>query len=264
MYIIVGISEGFRVGCRPLATLQASSHNLPAASNHKEVVTDYLMKECSLGRIVKPVGSEAHKVHTSPFGVIPKKSSGKWRLIVDLSSPRGKSVNDAIDEELASLSYVSVDNVLEAIVTLGGEAFLGKGDIKEAYRQIPIHPEDAGLLGMQWEGQIYMDLRLPFGLRSAPKIFSAVADTFQWVLLARGVFHYVDDFVIVGRTKGECKRALDVMEETAEELGIQTEPSKREGPSRILTFLGVELDLDRLEVRLPHVKVDELRCMLAL
>ena len=261
MYIIVGISEGFRW---PLATLQASSHNLPAASNHKEVVTDYLMKECSLGRIVKPVGSEAHKVHTSPFGVIPKKSSGKWRLIVDLSSPRGKSVNDAIDEELASLSYVSVDNVLEAIVTLGGEAFLGKGDIKEAYRQIPIHPEDAGLLGMQWEGQIYMDLRLPFGLRSAPKIFSAVADTFQWVLLARGVFHYVDDFVIVGRTKGECKRALDVMEETAEELGIQTEPSKREGPSRILTFLGVELDLDRLEVRLPHVKVDELRCMLAL
>ena len=33
----------------------------------------------------------------SPFGVIPKgHTPGKWRLIVDLSSPKGGSVNDGI------------------------------------------------------------------------------------------------------------------------------------------------------------------------
>ena len=35
-------------------------------------------------------------VHISPFGIIPKKTMGKYRLIVDLSgqvSPTGKSKN---------------------------------------------------------------------------------------------------------------------------------------------------------------------------
>ena len=43
---------------------------------------------------------------------MPKKNRlDKWRLIVNLSAPEGRSVNDGIDKELASLSYVSVDDV---------------------------------------------------------------------------------------------------------------------------------------------------------
>ena len=39
-------------------------------------------------------------VHVSPYGVIPKKSKpNKWRLILDLSSPTGHSVNEGIDKE---------------------------------------------------------------------------------------------------------------------------------------------------------------------
>ena len=37
--------------------------------------------------------SEVPEVHLNRFGVIPKSSQpGKWRLIVDLSHPEGKSV----------------------------------------------------------------------------------------------------------------------------------------------------------------------------
>ena len=57
-------------------------------------------------------------VHISPFGVIPKKNKpNEWRLILDLSSPQGSSVNDGISKELCSLSYVSVDDVVNKIVT---------------------------------------------------------------------------------------------------------------------------------------------------
>ncbi len=52
-----------------------------------------------------------------------------------------------------------------------------KGDILSAYRNIPVH--DRALLGMEWEGQLFVDRVLPFGLRSAPKIFLAVADAAQ-------------------------------------------------------------------------------------
>ena len=46
-----------------------------------------------------------------------------------------------------------------------------------------------------------MDGCLPFGLRSAPLLFTAVEDALQWVMEARGVAwlgHYIDDFITVG------------------------------------------------------------------
>lgn len=53
---------------------------------------------------------------------------------------------------------------------------------------------------MSFEGELYIDPMLPFGLRSAPKIFNAVADALNWILKQSGirqVFHYLDDFVII-------------------------------------------------------------------
>jgi len=55
-------------------------------------------------------------------------------------------------------------------------------DIESAYRQIPVHPQDRILQAVEWEGSVYVDPMLPFGLRSAPKIFTTVADTLQWCL----------------------------------------------------------------------------------
>ena len=43
--------------------------------------------------------------------MIPKQHQpGKWRLIVDLSHPKGASMNDGIEADLCSLSYVSIDD----------------------------------------------------------------------------------------------------------------------------------------------------------
>ena len=71
------------------------------------------MKECSEGRVLGPLDpSQYPAIQVSRFGVIPKGSSGKWRLIVDLSAPEGHSVNDGIRREWCSLTYVSVDDAV--------------------------------------------------------------------------------------------------------------------------------------------------------
>ena len=57
-----------------------------------------------------------------------------------------------------------------------------KLDIKDAYRIVPVHLDDYHLLGIKWKGSTYVDRALPFGLRSAPKIFNAIADVIAWVL----------------------------------------------------------------------------------
>ena len=76
-------------------------------------------------------------------------------------------------------------------------------DLESTYRYpiIPVHPSDRHLMGMEWNGKIYVDLALPFGLRSARKIFNSVADALEWILYQFGiqeVFHYLDDYTTKG------------------------------------------------------------------
>ena len=95
-------------------------------------------------------------------------------------SPHGKSVNDGISSELASLSYISIDEIARRVASMGRGTLLAKMDIHNAYRLVPVHPEDRVLLGMRWKGMVYVDTRLPFRLQSALKIFTAVANALEW------------------------------------------------------------------------------------
>ena len=151
----------------------------------------YLQEEVSSGRVIDVGDSktaESLGVHCSPFGVIPKTGRpGRWRLIIDLSSLEQSSVNDGISKELSSLSYLSVDDVIAEEVRRGRGTLMAKVDIKKAYRNVPVHPVDRLLLGIQWHGRVYVDGCLPFGLRSASLLFTAVVDALQWVMEARGV-----------------------------------------------------------------------------
>ena len=142
-----------------------------------EVVSAYLAKECAEGRVLGPF--EEHslpQLHVNRIGVVPKHAPGEERLIVDLSYPEGYSVNDGVSKPWCSLSYISVDTAARVVAQKGQRAQLAKIDIKSAYRMLPVHPDDHWLLGMRWEGMLFIDAALPFGLRSTPKIFMAVAD----------------------------------------------------------------------------------------
>ena len=79
---------------------------------------------------------------------------------------------------------------------------MSKVDLSSAFRLIPIRPQDRPLLGCVWQSQYYVDLQLPFGLRSAPAIFNCLADGLQFILSHNyGISHlnhYLDDFFTVG------------------------------------------------------------------
>ncbi len=142
-----------------------------SASDHPEIVTNYLSLERTTGRI----GHHPHKARSQyKPAVIPKKSKpGKWRLIIDLSAPDGHSVNDGIDK---TMCYVKIDHV---VLSLPPGALMAKIDIQHAYRNVPVHPDDRHL---RWKDEVLIDKVLPFGLRSAPFIFTAVADALQWII----------------------------------------------------------------------------------
>jgi len=265
-FFISGMQEGFRIGFTSCSTnIKSAKRNLQCAVEHPEVVESYLADEVALGRVSGPFPySSVPYAHISRFGVIPKNHQpNKWRLIVDLSHPKGCSVNSGISKELCSLSYITVDNAIQQAQGLGKGTLLTKIDIKNAFRLLPVHPADRHLLVMRWKQQLYIDTCLPFGLRSAPKLFNILADLLSWVLEQQGVspiLHYLDDFLTLAPPDSTtCQRNLDIIKSVCHYLGVPLAVEKVEGPSTSLTFLGIVLDTVRMEARLPTDKLHRIR-----
>ena len=207
-------------------------------------------------------------VHLSRFGVIPKSHQpNKWRLIVDLSYPRGKSVNSSIPKELSSMTYITIDDAISEVLSRGPGTLLAKIDVRSAFRLVPVHPADRHLLAMEWKSGIFIDTCLPFGLRSSPKLFNILADFLAWILEHQGVsclLHYLDDFLTIGRPcSNECHQNLHIMIQVCQLLNVPLAIEKVEGPSTVLEFLGILLDTVRMQARLPEDKLARLRAMVS-
>ena len=81
---------------------------------------------------------------------------------------------------------------------------------------------------------------------------------------AKHVYHYVDDFISVGRPRSmECAETLAIMKATCNDSGAPVEEEKCEGPATTLPFLGMELDTVKLEIRLPSDKLERLKLLTA-
>ena len=260
-YVLWGMEHGFRIGIDSTRQMIPAKKNMLSANQNPEVIEKYIQAEVEKGNMIGPFSPDIFpSAHTNRSGVIPKKHQpGKW---TDLSYPDGKSVNDSIDKQVCSMKYVSVRDVANTAVALGRGVLIAKIDIKAAYRLVPVNPQDRLWLATKWDGGMYIDCMLPFGLRSAPKIFNALADALEWVVAKEGVehiYHYLDDYAMVGPPdSAACQRYLDTMTRVCSDLGIPLAPEKQEGPSTIITFLGIEIDTVRQRLQLPKEKLERL------
>ena len=73
-------------------------------------------------------------------------------------------------------------------------------------------------IGTSWDydgRKIYVDAALSFGLRSAPKIFTALAYAATWGLRSLGIRyidHYLDDWITIGSpVSSECEKNCALM-----------------------------------------------------
>ena len=268
-YVIQGLRNGFHLGFTYSTSLKSATGNMASALLNPQVIDNYLQSEVQSGRVAGPFSQPPLSgLHVSRFGVIPKRHQpGKWRLILDLSSPAGHSVNDGIAGEDYSLQYMKVDDIIAGIMRLGRGSLMAKFDVQNAYRIVPVHTEGRPLLGMKWRGAFYADMVLPFGVRSAPYIFTCIADLVEWVAKQNYdvtfLMHYLDDFHTLGPPGSSvCQHNLDRSIDCFSKLGIPLHPDKLEGPSTCLTILGIELDSLNLQARLPQDKFDRMSALL--
>ena len=200
--------------------------------------------------------SQYPAAYISRFGVIPKgHQPDKWHRYF---LPKGQSINDSIPKELCSLQYITIDHALNLITSIGQGTQLEKINIKRAFRLLPVHPTDKHLLVMQWCQELFIDMCLPFRLRSA---FLA------WVLKQQGVaslLHYLDDFLTIGPPDtNTCQKCMGTIWEVCEILGVPLAVKKVEEPSIVLSFLGITLDTCKMVARLPEEKLTRIHYTVA-
>ena len=130
---------------------------------------------------------------------------------------------------------------------------------------IKVHPQDCHLLSVKWDNSLYIDQTLPFGLQSAPKIFSAVANAIQWILQRNPPVIALPGW-FYSCSKGLYSEAVsqkNTLTTAWEKLGVPMEVSKLEGASQTLKFLGIDVDVTKLQLRLPDDKFLQLKKELA-
>ncbi|XP_077778992.1 uncharacterized protein LOC144326320 [Podarcis muralis] len=254
-----GFSQGFRI-----PVLSTPSSNCPpnqkSVLERPDIAMKKIQKEIVAGRVAGPFPvPPIDQLHISPLGIVPKKAPGEFRMIHNLSYPKGSSVNDAIPQEMCTVKYASFDQAVRLVRSFGRGAFMAKCDIESAFRLLPVHPEDYRWLGFKFQGAYFIDKAMPMGCSISCTAFETFSTFLEWALKFKtgsgGVGHYLDDFILVASNANDCKALLQAFKALAEELGVPLANEKTEGPVTTMTYLGIELDTMAQTSRLPSEKL---------
>jgi hypothetical protein len=224
-----------------------------------------IRKELEAQRIAGPYATPPFRnIQVSPLGLVPKKVPREFRLIHHLSYPEGDSINSHIPKQFTAVSYQSVDTAINIIKCVGRGALLAKTDLENAYKQIPIHPDDFELLGFKISDLYYYDKTLPFGLSYSCQLFEKFSSALQWILENKFqvpfCVHVLDDFLFIGPPRSSvCYSSLLAFYTLARDINLPIKSEKTVYPTTTLTFLGLELDTLKWEVRLPLDKLHHLK-----
>ena len=144
-----------------------------------------------------------------------------------------------------------------------------KTDIEHPFRLMPIHPNSYDLLGFCIHDKYYYDRTLPMGLSYSCNLFEKFSSAVHWILEHKfnvpGCVHDLEDFLFLGPPESNlCHNSLTAFYSVAKQIGFPIKEEQTVLPTTVITCLGLELDSDKLEVRLPEDKLVKLRCTLCM
>ena len=263
-YIISGFSNGFNLDFQgPESPL--NSRNSISTAQFPEQVTQKIADEKEMGRIAGPFEKiPFHDFKASPLAIRQKKQTNKFRLLHNLSYPYNHdSVNTNIPYESSHVTYATIQDAINDVRHHSPKAYMAKTDIAEAFRLIPLNPSQYHLTGFTWDKHYYYDKCLPMGASSSCKIFERFSDALKYILQSKfhlkGVTKVLDDFLFVAKTQEQCQTSLNCFINLCRFLSVPLAPHKTVHPTTKLTFLGIEIDSDAMQTRIPIEKIIEYR-----
>ena len=264
LFILDGVLNGFKV-TDPEALIpiyDCQNYKSCFAMDYASKLNNILLTELETGK-VSISSSKPTQIHS--LGAIPKPN-GSVRHITDCSMPDKRSVNNFMKKTFSSFSFDTIDDVVTKVKP--GD-FMATIDLQDAYRSVPIHPDDRTHFGLRWDfgfGPTYLtDNFLCFGSKCSAFIFNRLTDAVTRFMRRSGYtcFNYLDDFIIIASSYSDATLAQNVLISTLRKLGFYISWRKLTSPTQHCRFLGIDINSIEQRLILPPDKVkkfhDELK-----
>ena len=201
------IQHGANAGT-PQITQTYIPPNCPSISVHSSAFKEIIGREFDKGRYAGPftraeVEERIGPFQTSPLSLVPKAGRpGKFRLIQNLSFPRNNpvvhSINHALDSDAFPCTWGTFSTICTLIDNLPPGSQGACRDIAEAYRIIPLAPDQwpAMVVHLAKPDEFGINKCNSFGSATAGGLFGLFADALADIFRAEGIgptSKWVDD-----------------------------------------------------------------------
>ena len=173
--------------------------------------------------------------------LVPKPHQ-RWRPVIDLSR-----LNTFLHVEKFKME--TPESIRTSLIP--GE-WVASIDLSDAYLHIPIHPSSRKYLRFCYKAQVFQFTSLPFGLATAPQVFTMIVKEVKLMALSRGlrIHQYLDDWLIRSQSQEEAQVNTQAVVELTQSLGWIINQEKSElKPTQVFSFVGYEYHLDSALVK---------------
>ena len=170
IYVDLGCRVTFCNNIRLVFFYEQRQYGLVKASGMRKQISLMLQKN-----VIMEVPPDSPGFYSNVFLV--RKASGWWRPVIDL-----KRLNTHIYAPYFHMFTIS--SVLST-VRKGDYAF--KIDRQDAYFHVPIHPSSRKYIRFAFKNKVYQFRVLPFGLNTAPQVFTRLGHNVMCFLHCLGI-----------------------------------------------------------------------------
>ena len=259
------IRSGAQIGCQGQFRAPSEASNAPSAINNGYRVTDAIAQWVHKKFAFGPVDPALVPRSAKFSGLMAReKPNGDVRVILNLSAPKGSSVNEGINTEEFPAVMASTTEWLRVLNRAGRNSLMAKVDWASAYKQVPVHPADSNLQWFSWLGKCFRETSLVFGCASSAGLFDRLAKLVLHIVVtkadfpARQVCQYLDNCCAASADASELSRYDEVFFEVAAQLGVElaprSDPDKSFGPCTHGVVLGILYDTTTWLWAIPHEK----------
>jgi len=177
-----------------------------------------------------------------------QKKNGSWRPVIDLKVFNMYLLKPTFKMETPSF-------IRESIKPLHWGVSL---DLEDAYFHVPIHPNYRKYLRFAFQGQVYQFRSMPFGLATAPRVFTKLMSAVGSHLRVHGIIllQYFDDWLLHQLDRQLLLYNLEFSWKELLSLGLLLNADKSDLiPSQDFTFVGMNFltHINRVRVSIQRI-----------
>lgn len=228
--------------------------NHPSTAEHAQFITDTIKEGLRMGTVIEV--DESALVCVMALGVAIHSRTKKKRQIFD-----ARHLNKFLKKEKFKMESLHVEGRTLFENCVSG----GLIDVSTAYHHIDVDESHWKYLGFSWKGRFYAFTVLPFGISTAPRVFTKVMKTctrYMREILGLRFINYIDDFPFAYPSDDEALVKGNQMAHTLSDFGWLVHPNKCVGlkeATPLFDCLGCGIDL-----RLQKFVLSQIRIQIAL